>query len=290
MPIDNQNQNNDQLARPRAAYNRLLTEIDAVADEELVTINIDVPTAVTTALGVVPELAPFVEPAKKLPDFDAACFTKLEDYALALSHAHTLYSIASAPPDAIAELASQATDARELLLSDVRALAKHGLIEPSRVAEMERGLGHKGVAYDIAKLVEILRERWDAVSGKTAITGAKLTELEMLSDKLLSGVGLREQAPATKGAAAERRQKAFTLFMRAYQEVRSAVAYLRRKRGDVDQIVPSLYSGRTSPRRKDVQPVAPQEPLQPQQATTTNGNGGGAPVAPGLPGSSPFQS
>jgi hypothetical protein len=58
------------------------------------------------------------------------------------------------------------------------------------------------------------------------------------------------------------RQKAFTLFVRAYDEARRAVQYLRAKAGDADSIAPSLYQGRAGRRRsgdgdEDVTPPPP---------------------------------
>jgi hypothetical protein len=55
-PIVTTSENLD-LSRSRAAYRRLLAEIDAVPASSLLTINIDIPTAVTTARGALPEIA-----------------------------------------------------------------------------------------------------------------------------------------------------------------------------------------------------------------------------------------
>lgn len=280
---------------PRAAYRRLLGEIDGVADSEVATVNIDVPTTVTTVFGVVKNVAPFAKDAAKLPDFDASCFTKLEDYALALSHAHTVYIASAAPPDDVTGLVAQATEARDVLVSDVQALAKHGLLEPSRVADVTRGLGHRGIAYDVARLVEILRENWKSVEGKTALTATRLDELEGLGFRLLAAVAEREAGGKPRSDAAVRRQKAFTLLVRAYNEVRAAVSFLRRANGDADALAPSLYAGRATPRRKDGSSPAnhapepttttPPRPAEPPLDTP---NAPVVPQASGLPGAAPF--
>ena len=56
--------------------------------------------------------------------------------------------------------------------------------------------------------------------------------------------GLREQGPAVVQDVARIRDQAFTLMMRAYDEVRRAVTFLRWQQGDADTIAPSLYAGR----------------------------------------------
>jgi hypothetical protein len=71
-----------------AAYAAVLPEILGVDDEDLALINIDVVSAITTVLGVAPELKALRgEIEVELPRFDLARFDKLERYALALSHA-----------------------------------------------------------------------------------------------------------------------------------------------------------------------------------------------------------
>jgi hypothetical protein len=66
---------------------------------------------------------------------------------------------------------------------------------------------------------------------------------------LLVAVGLKEQAPVKLGEAAQRRRRAFTLLIQAYDDARRAIVYLRAKSGDAAQIAPSLYAGRRGRRR-----------------------------------------
>jgi hypothetical protein len=106
------------VPRFRDAYQHLLEEIRKVPDGEIITINIDVPTAVTTALGALPEIRTFrPQIATDIPSFDLVRFDKLEAYTLALGHAHTLYLAASNPPESLGDLSETGSRARELLLS-----------------------------------------------------------------------------------------------------------------------------------------------------------------------------
>jgi hypothetical protein len=74
-------------------------------------------------------------------------------------------------------------------------------------------------------------------------------------------VGLRAQATASVEAATDARMRAFTLFSRAYADVRRAVAYLRAGEGDAESIAPSLYTGRARKKSPDAaEPPAPPEP------------------------------
>src|SRR5882724_438456 len=63
------------VPRFRDAYQRLIEEIRAVPNGDLIAINIDIPTAVTTALGALPEIRNLrARMAAEMPQFDIARF------------------------------------------------------------------------------------------------------------------------------------------------------------------------------------------------------------------------
>lgn len=232
--------------RAEAAYANLLPEIQALADDELIPINIDVPTAVTTVLGSLPEIRALrQELDDALRRFDFERFDRLEEYALALYQAHVLWRIASVPKATITALADELSRARDMLLLQTTALAAHGLIDGDRLKDCKKLTGYKPVASDVATIVEVLRHCWPALENKTPLTLAQLDELATKAVHLLAAIGLKEQAPRTTGGAALIRQKAFTVFVRSYEETRQAVLFVRSKAGDADSIAPSLYAGRT---------------------------------------------
>jgi hypothetical protein len=56
----------------------------------------------------------------------------------------------------------------------------------------------------------------------------------------------KEQGAALVVEVAAQRHRAYTLFVRAYDEVRRAVSFLRWRKGDADDIIPSIYSVRAA--------------------------------------------
>jgi hypothetical protein len=82
------------------------------------------------------------------------------------------------------------------------------------------------------------------------VTLAALNDAGNRAVELLAAVGLREQGAISTGEAARLRQKAYTFFVRAYEDARRAVVYLRAAEGDADEIAPSLYAGRGGSRRR----------------------------------------
>ncbi len=230
-----------------AAYNALLPEITSVSETALIPINIDVMTAVTTVLGALPEIEALrsdIDAAFR--NFDFAELEKLEQYAQALSYSHVRWRGFTMPKTAVAEQAAELSAIRDRLLLDANALAARGWIEGERLKDCKMVSGYRPIASDVLTIVTLIKDRWASVEGRTALTLAELNGYGKRAFEFLEAVGLKDQGPALVGDAAVIRQKAFYLFVRAYERVRRAVLYVRADDGDGDEIAPSLYAGRNN--------------------------------------------
>ena len=290
------------LLRYREAYQKALPVAQALDLNDLITINIDVPAAVTTALGALPEIMALHEQAKALPSFDVKQIDDLGTYARAAMHAHGEYVAASAPPEALEALNAEGLALRDTLYQDALALSHRGLVNGTPLTEFKKNTGYKNLATDLIGLSSLLRNHWSQIGTRTAITPKELDHADDLSEKLLLAVGAREQAPAVIAEVAQLRQRLFTVFVNAYDEARRAISFLRWKENDIEKIAPSLYAGRTTRRAKtetapepgaSVTPAA--NPLAPSATVPVTGAVPASPAAssplpslPGLPGSSPF--
>ncbi len=252
------------------AYERLLPEITAVPDEDLVTINIDVFSAITTATGCLPEIRGLRSSIEaEWRNFDFVQFDKLEQYTLALTHVHALYRSATAPKGHIVDIAQQLSVIRDQMIGSAQVLASHGLVDADRLTRLKQQTGYRALAADVLTLCALFREQWDQLAGKMPYTQTDLKRAGQLALELISAVGFREQSPVIVGAVALNRQRAFTLFVRAYDDARRAVHYLRTKVGDAETVAPSLYAGRAVRRRGDESAEAPeQEPSSDAPAAT----------------------
>ena len=172
------------------------------------------------------------------------------------------------------------------------ALSKRGLIDGARLKELKGPQGHRNLAFDLLALVAMMREKWTELQGRTGIQAQELDTAEVLGDRVISGVGAREQGPAVVVAAADKRQRAFSLFVKAYDQARRAICFLRWDHGDMDTVAPSLYAGRGGSKRRgpETSEVAPTPPAAAPAPVTPASNSAGAQPAPaaGLPGGSPF--
>ncbi|WP_438043097.1 hypothetical protein [Sorangium sp. So ce128] len=99
-------------------------------------------------------------------------------------------------------------------------------------------------ANDLVALSALFSGSWPEIAGKTAATEAEVRRAGELGPELLAALGVREHGAPGPSEAADRRARAFTLFVDAYDQTRRAVTYLRWKEDDVEAIAPSLYKGR----------------------------------------------
>jgi hypothetical protein len=255
-----------------AAYARLLPKILAVDAGKIVHINLDVMVVVTTVMGCIKKLQalrPLL--VEKLKDFNVEAFDELDDYARALQHAHGLYIQATRPPGALQELVTRAMALRDVLHADALALAKRGLLNPESFKDVKRVSGHRALILDLQVLVATLQGDWRRIAGRTAVQAEELESAVLLIDTLTEAVGTKEQSPEKAEEIRLIRKKAYALLMHNYEEIRSAVIYVRRGEGDVDSIMPSLYAGR-SPGGREVEeetepePAPSPEPITPAQS------------------------
>lgn len=262
-----------------AAFERELPAIRAVPESEFAAINVDVQSSVATALGAWPEIRALRDQiVKDVSSFDITLLDNLESYTLALGHAQTEYQTATETPASLLALANEAIKWRTILLNDATTLISRGLLSEAVLGELKGINGHKNIAFDLFALANVLKKNAAAIASKTSVSQDELVQAQVLADKLVTAVGEREQAPVIAAEAVRDRQAAFTLFVNAYDEVRSVISFLRRKQGDADSIIPSLYAGRAAPKRKpadekvDTQTVPAAESSTSTQSSTSGTN------------------
>jgi hypothetical protein len=275
----NDDVNDETLAGETFA--RLLPELQALPLDELLVINLDVPSAVATTLGSLPEIRALrPQIIEDLPKFDVGAFDKLEDYATALNYAHAQYLTATQPATDLDAVSAESTALRETLFVDATALAHRGFIDGNRLRELSGPNGYKNLATDLLMLASVLREGLPQIQGRSGVQVAELDRAEKLGQRLMRIVGLREQGAATVASATDLRLRAFTLLARAYDDARRATTYLRWKFGDVDRVAPSLYAGRSNGRKKIPDPPGPVPPAPPTTPAGTTGTAQPAVSAP----------
>lgn len=234
---------------------------DAVRPEDLSRLNLDVPSAVATVLGALPEILAFrTDLEKHIPTFDLKHVDQLHTYALALSHAFAQNKSATPNGDNLAELNVEGSTLRDNLLADLTTLARRGRVNPAAFKSCKGYVGYKNVATELQVLTTVARANWSQIEGKCGISPEELERGEKVATHMLRLVGLREQATEIASAATDQRDRAFKLFIDSYDQVRRALQYLRWDEDDVEDIAPSLYAGRRrggTDVKKEEEPAVP---------------------------------
>ena len=102
---------------------------------------------------------------------------------------------------------------------------------------------------------------------------ADLDEAERLSDQIIGAYALRNHRSAGLATSLDDRHRAYTVLVRAYDQARRAVTYLRWDQGDAELFAPSLWARRKRRRRRaNEQPVVDraQQPEAPAPASATS--------------------
>jgi hypothetical protein len=286
MANENTQTNNPDTSRPppvfsdgstfNAAYERRLAEIQAVPDSELVVLNIDPHASVATVLGALPEILALREQMGTLGGLDLPLIDTLEDYAEAAAEANSRFVLATTPEEDIVALNDQALTMREMFRLDAVALANRGLIDPSKLSAFQGLVGYKNVGFELIDWANLMRDAWPKIEGRCSTTVEEINQAKAIGERLVRAAGLREQGPAVTAEVARIRQQALTLLVRAYDEVRRAVAFLRWREGDSDTIAPSLYAGRGGSKKHSSDGTDGADATANTQQPAPAGNGSGA--------------
>lgn len=269
----------------KEAYARVKGDWASLASDQLLQVNLEVQQATQTILGALPEIKPFRgQLAEELPKFDLNQFDRLEDYALALIYVQSRYAMATQPPNDLGELSAEAGKLRDILAADAHTLSLRGLFDARKVAALRGGNGYKNLAQDLQSLATELEAVLPSIQGKGATTIDDINAATQMATRLTRVIGTREQSPAVVAQLVEERSRAFTQLLKAYEDARSAITYVRRERDDVDDIAPNLYAGNAK-RKKVSEPEVPlaHAPLTPIPGTVAAVTPPGQPALSGTP-------
>ncbi len=222
------------------AFERVRAAAEALEPDDLLTINVDIPRAVSTVLGALPGIEALMPAVRGLPGLPVTEIDALRDYAFAAWFTHLAATPASASSTK-EQLLAEATPLREDMLVAADALAHKGLVDKETVAEIRRGSGNLDKANDLVALATLFTHAWSRVEQKTTLSWEEVEKAAELGPKLMIALSDR---PAPTGDKEDARARAFTLFARTYDQLRRAVTFLRWSERDADMIAPSIYAGK----------------------------------------------
>lgn len=275
----------------KKAYDNTAAERAAIGADELLPLNLDVDTVVTTVLATSGKLTTIHGSIVEIVPGDiVAKFARLLEYGQALAKAQALFNTAMKPAPELPAFHDRAAKIRLLLASDAAVLTQRGLVAQSIIDGLKGAVGYVNTASDLQTLITLYQTSWSKISEMTAIKTADLQEAEQAYTALMSAIVARGQAGSLESAT-DQRLRAYTLVLRAYDEARRVVSFVRWHEADLEDFVPSLWTGRGTRTKKDQPTPAPTPtPVPPPVAAAPATPAIHAPVAPNMPGGSPFAS
>lgn len=246
---------------------RVAADVEAVSEDDLETVNRDEDFVVTTVLGAMRHVEPHLDALSKLPGLDMTRIRKLADYADALLYWNASSTYAPTMKPEVIAMIDEAIILRERTLHDLSSLVQHGVLPGSLLEGFGGTAAYRKVARDVIGLSNLVHERWADIQGKSMISLEKMDQASTLGRTIMQAIGDREGAKASVARDVMPKNKAYTLVVRTYGELRLALAYLRRVEGDADKIAPSLFALRHGRKKADANDAS--EASTPNKPTTS---------------------
>lgn len=266
--------------RFREAYDEMLDEIEAV-EEQTLPVFTDLAASTVRIHAHLPAIMSLREQLVALPGFNVALLDKLERYTLAAAQSHVNVNILSTPSRSIQDLEAALLKHRANFIAVARVLEINALLDASTVKGLGSASNYQTLAFDVMTLVGLFRRSWSTITGKCPLTEEMLVDAEDLASRMFVAIGVKGREPETVSAAALTRRRAFTLFARAYDEVRRGVTYLRWHEDDIDSFAPSLAGprkGRSTEAKKSA--PAAEADVASASPSASNANNAGNPAPP----------
>jgi hypothetical protein len=264
-------------ANPDEAYARVLPEANQLAREQVRVINLDIGRVVLLAMAASKRLPQFEAKLRALPEFPIERFERLADYALALYSAHIRYKFPASTKEQLSALNEAAIRWRDILLAEAKSLVVRNHIKAELLKELSGYRGYRNVAHDVAGLAQIFKADWERIHEHTSLKREEIAGADQLALRLTGALGSRKRTPKETEAARDIQARMFTLLFRAYDGIRRAIQYVRGDDDAVDEIIPSLYSGRRS--SADTTKAEADPPAQTNTLSTQSSGGAEASAA-----------
>lgn len=265
--VKNQVQSVDALlADPQAlqnAWTSIAPEVSAIDRSQVLRVAINAPETARMMFACIPKINSLRgQILEQLPKHPIALHDRLPQLVLGFLYAHQQWQLASTNTEQFQTLMTEGSELLKVLLDWAPTMVLWKVMQQSELDAITAGAGHTDTANDLVTLGRLNLERWRQVDGKVAYTKAQAERAIVVGQTLLKMLGERgEVDSAASRKAKDDWERAFTLLLRAYDEVRAAVGYVRRHEGDSDLFAPSLYKTRKAGRKPSkVEPPAAPNP------------------------------
>lgn len=265
------------------AYERMQPAFRAIPKDRIQKPKVDLTTASGTVLAALPKIEKHKAALLALPHTRKELVEELADRALAMLWAFAGQKTVLKETLPLPALLERGAAVRKTMLLAADVLVNDGNVPQSFVDDVRAGSGHRDLASDLLALGGLVHKQWEHAKGRSPATPELVQESLQLGEALSVALGERAQ-PVEQSEAAEMRDRAYTHFLEAYNEVRTALAYLRARDGDAEQILPSVFANRRGGSKEEpVDGAAPGPAPSPIVGGAPVNGGGAQPADPDSP-------
>jgi hypothetical protein len=279
-------------------------EFEATRDEraaitEVERTTYDVVAGFQTAGKSLVKILPLADELVKRSLVEPSVFDKITVYARAAVYAIKLER--SSGPDKDPAYAADVAEMENLyqrLYRTVEYLVGMGDMDARILTAARTGTSVSARAVDLGTLSLELRSFLEKNDNTTRLSSAEIARAATLSQKVLHSLVRRATAESTASQFTIERQRAAMLFVRAWEEIRRGVHWVRWHEGDAGEIAPSFYTNGDRRARKDTDNGADNNPSKPRDDKPADpmpadkreelARANGTPAKPSVPQDDPF--
>jgi len=233
------------------ALERHLEAIQQVSAEDLIHLNRDISTLVSTVRAVVVRTAPFAATIASLSLTDHVLLGRMADLAEGLSYIHSRVTTGTRRVIEIAPLAEEAETLLAIFTGELKMLALRKVIPEATIPSLDTTRGYNPLATNLRKLATFAQDNWGTIEARCGLAAEDIKRAVALHGEILGALGERTNDDKETTALVLLRNQTFTLLIHAYEELRRAMFYIRYKEGDADAFVPSFYATRGARSRNE---------------------------------------
>jgi hypothetical protein len=226
----------------RCAYRQSRAALESIPTDKLVELDIDIPIEAPAVLARLPKIMALrSRVASSLADFDMRAIDKLAQHLRAMCYAHWLFQSTRVSFERLQGWLGEWPTVQERLIAEARRQPTSDLRNRSALEHCAnpgkfcQGLSN---AQRLCCLVRPLPNEFDVTTG---LRSHEIAHAQLLAE-LMAIIDVQgDDLHKLETTLRLNRQRAFTLFLLSYDQVRRATQFIRWSEGDADEIAPALH-------------------------------------------------
>lgn len=246
----------------RCAYQLAKADMDAIAAHRLIGVDIDIPIVAQVVLDRIPRiLALRSAVASSLADFDMRAIDRLELYVRCMAYAHWLYQSTRVSFERLREWLEEWPAARDRLVAEASRLLSTHVLDRSCFDDCPNPKRCLDGMNGAQRLCCLFNLNWRRIECSTSIRWEEIAHAEVVAELASIVEEYGDDLQHVESVLTLNRQRAFTLFLTNYDQVRRVMQFIRWGEGDADDIAPALRRQVTRRRLDSCPPISARFPI-----------------------------